>query len=197
MCLESAANRTEAAVLSKDDVRLLVSRGDLTTTLSSLASLSLLPQTNDRLMFAFCTNLLGQINSPGVVSVESISAAHTVLTAADWTARPGERASFTIIAHDSTGARHEVGGDTFVVQLQPQQQHYEMEKKKEPFVSHSQHSQTTRCHLLEVQVADHGDGTYEVSFVLPREAAGDQKLCVSVQDSPIRGSPFLLKAASL
>jgi len=46
-------------------------------------------------------------------------------------------------------------------------------------------------------VADHGDGTYEASFVLPREAVGDQKLCVSVQGSPIRGSPFLLKAAGL
>jgi len=139
MCLESAANRTEAAVESNEDVRLLVSRGDLTATLSSLDSLSLLPQADDRLMFsADCTNLLAQINSTGVVSVKSISAAHTVVTA-DWTARPGERTSFTIIAHDSTGARHEVGGDDFVVQLQSQQDEKE-EKKQEPnaVVIHSQ-----------------------------------------------------------
>lgn len=68
MCLESAANRTEAAVGSNEDVQLLVSRGDLKTTLSSLDSLSLPPQTDDRLMFfaADCvTNLLGRINSTG------------------------------------------------------------------------------------------------------------------------------------
>jgi len=153
MGLESAANRTEAAVVSKEDVRLLVSRGDLTATLSSVASLSL-PHTDDRFMFtADCTNLLEQINSTGKVSAKSISAAHTVVTAAGWPVRPGERTSFTIIAHDSTGARHEVGGDTFVVQLQSKQEEKE-EKKKEPnaVVIHSQaHLQAGKDHLLEVQ----------------------------------------------
>jgi len=139
MCLGSAANRTKAAVVSEEDVRLLVSRGDLTAALSSVASLSLFPQTNERLMFIVsCTNLLEQINSTGVVGVKSISAAHTVVAAADRMARPGERISFTIIAHDSTGARHEVGGDTFVVQLQSQQQDEQEEEKKEPKVIHSQ-----------------------------------------------------------
>jgi len=38
-----------------------------------------------------------------LLSVKSISAAHTVVIAADWTTRPGERTPFTIIAHDSTG----------------------------------------------------------------------------------------------
>lgn len=117
-----------------------------------------------------------------MVSVNSISAAHTLATAADCVARPGKRASFTIVAHDSTGARHKVGGDTFVVQLQTQQQdEKEEEKKKEAVLIHSQqtHPQASRDHLLrEVQVADQGDGTYEVSFVLPLGAVGDQKLCV-------------------
>lgn len=182
-------SRTEAAVESKEDVQLLMSRGDLTATLSlSVASLSLLPQTDDRLKFfaADCLKFLGQINSTGVVSVKSISAARTVMTAVDWTARPGERASFKIIAHDSMGARHEVGGDTFVVQLQSQDEKEEEKKEPNAVVIHSQaHPQAaSRDHPPEVQVADRGDGTYEVSFVFPCEAAGEQILCVSVQGFP-------------
>lgn len=203
------SNRTEAAIVSDEDVRLLVSRGDLTATLSSLASPSLLPQADDRLMFiaADCSTnlLLEQINSTGVVIDKCISAAHTIATdAVDWAARAGGRTSFTIIAHDSTGACHKVG-DTFVVQLQSQQQEAkeeEDEKKEKPnavVMIHSQqaaHPQAAGSghHLLGVEVADHGDGTYEVSFVLPRDVG--KKLCVCAR-FPYSRQPFLLKAAGL
>jgi len=101
---------------------------------------------------ANCTNLLGQINSTGVVRVKSISAAHAL-----------SRLLVLIRQLESdTGARHEVGGDTFVVQLRSDERRKRKEGKTNALSSRGPCDNGTQGrHAVSLQRS--GEGSQEVS----------------------------------
>ena len=77
-----------------------------------------------------------------------------------------EAASFTIDAHDFTGARQHSGGDNF-------------------FVGIRCNAQGTR---VRSRVADNADGTYTVVYKPP--IAGKYTIAISLLGEPLPGSPF-------
>ena len=77
-----------------------------------------------------------------------------------------ESASFTIVAHDFTGARQQTGGDTF-------------------FVAVRCNAQGTR---VRAKIADLGDGSYCTTFKPP--TPGKYTIALSLLGEPLPGSPF-------
>ena len=77
-----------------------------------------------------------------------------------------KEATFTITAHDFTGARQQAGGDTF-------------------FVAIRCNAQGTRA---RAKIVDNGDGTYDVTH--KPLTAGRYTIAISLLGEPLPGSPF-------
>ena len=172
VCLESAVQRANTAVLSPGNAELLVARSDIVSTLEALERQppDLEVQSNSTLKFSFdIEQLVELLSKVGFVSNGSACAANTTATGSGLkVAATGRVASFTITAHDAQGRLCGVGGDLFVAELK----------------------QVTGEQKVKVNVKDNGDGTYLASYTAPADKKGDYTMSVLSHGSHIQGSPF-------
>ncbi|XP_068751007.1 tripartite motif-containing protein 2-like [Montipora capricornis] len=121
-CLESAVQRANTAIQPSGNTELLVARSDIVSTLGALERQppDLEPQSNSILEFSFdleqlpdLLNKLGFVSgSTGCVAVNTTATGSGLKFAV-----PGQKVSFTIVAHDSQGCQCSAGGDLFLAEL--------------------------------------------------------------------------------
>ena len=132
------------------------------------------PQSNSILEFSFdleqlpdLLNKLGFVSgSTGCVAVNTSATGSGLKFAV-----PGQKVSFTIVAHDSQGCQCSVGGDLFLAELKQ----VEGEKK------------------VKVNVKDNGNGTYLATYTAPADTNCNYTMSVLLHGSHIQGSPFAVQ----
>eukprot|EP00698_Gefionella_okellyi_P016092 TRINITY_DN457_c0_g1_i1.p1 TRINITY_DN457_c0_g1~~TRINITY_DN457_c0_g1_i1.p1 ORF type:complete len:4209 (-),score=1181.95 TRINITY_DN457_c0_g1_i1:57-12683(-) len=102
-----------------------------------------------------------------VVKPGATSSQHCAASGALHASRAGQTSVVFVRAKDQFGNERRIGGDNVRVEVRGPKQ-------------------------LEASVIDNGDGTYGCSYTT--QAAGDYQMAVLVNDQPVAGSPFLLKA---
>ncbi|XP_068742924.1 tripartite motif-containing protein 2-like isoform X2 [Montipora capricornis] len=173
-CLNSGIQRAKTAAQSSGNVKLLVARSDIVSTLGALESQPpvLDPKTNSILDFSVDVKKLRDVLSEtGSVLDNSACAANTTASGQFGltVVKSGEDvASFTITIRDSKGRVCGLRGNVFEAKLKKGND----EK------------------ALKVNLKENALGTYTASYALPADAEGKYLLSVLLNGDQIKGSPF-------
>ena len=112
------------------------------------------------------------IQSAGEISDISTCAANTTATGPGITAAyPGRKTTFTITSHDSRNFQRKLGGDVFVLKLEPEVGGDE----------------------IKVELNDRKDGTYLAEYTVDK-LYGKLSLSVCLRGAHIKGSPFAVNS---
>ena len=175
VCLDSGTQRAKTAVQSSGNVKLLVARTDIVSTLGALKSQppELYPETNSILDFSVDQErLLKFLSEAGSVSDNSACAAKTSASGNGLTVvKSGENVTFfTITLRDSEGRALGFRENAFKANL-----------KK------GNEEKTVKVNLKGNASAI---GSFKASYALPADAKGQYQLSLLLRGDHIQGSPF-------
>ena len=172
-CLDSGIQRAKTAVQSSGNVKLLVARTDIVSTLGALKSQPpvLDPQTNSILDLSVdLERLLKFLSEAGSVSENSAWAANTSASGNGLTmVKSGENVtSFIINSRDSKGRAWGLRGNVFKAKLKKGS-----EEK-----------------AVKVNLTENASGKCTASYAVPADAKGQYQLSLLLRGDHIQGSPF-------